>query len=84
MGLLVGTHSELEWNMLGTNGKIENNPSLLGVKFDATHLYSLYYMFSIQSNHIIINEVQYSTIMGHIQSSNSFFNCKTLHMIIVN
>jgi hypothetical protein len=31
----MGTHWELEWNMLGTNGKIENNPSLLGMKFDA-------------------------------------------------
>jgi hypothetical protein len=35
MGLLMGTCWQLEWNMLGTNGKIENNPSLLGVKFDA-------------------------------------------------
>jgi hypothetical protein len=31
----MGTHWELEWNMLGTNGKIEKNPSLLGTKFDA-------------------------------------------------
>jgi hypothetical protein len=35
MGLLMETHWELEWNMLGTNGKLENNPSLLGMKFDA-------------------------------------------------
>jgi hypothetical protein len=35
MGLLMGTHWECEWNMLGTNGKIENNLSLWGVKFDA-------------------------------------------------
>jgi hypothetical protein len=58
-------------------------------------------MFSIHSNHIfinevqfqelwaifnqiIINEVQYSRIMVHIQSFNAFFNCKTLHTIIVN
>ncbi len=40
-------------------------------------------MFSIRSNHIVIN-VQYSKIMGHIQSSNSFCNYKILHMIIVN
>jgi hypothetical protein len=39
-------------------------------------------MFSIHSNDIVINEVQYSRIMGHIQSFNSFFNCKTLHMIV--
>jgi hypothetical protein len=32
---LMGTHWELEGNMLGTNGKMENNLSLLGVKFDA-------------------------------------------------
>jgi hypothetical protein len=31
----MGTHWELEWNMLGRNGKIENNFSLLGEKFDA-------------------------------------------------
>jgi hypothetical protein len=30
----MGTHWELEWNILGTNGKMENNLSLLGVKFD--------------------------------------------------
>jgi len=41
-------------------------------------------MFSIRSNHIIINEVQYSRIMGHIQSSNSVLNHKILHMIVVN
>jgi hypothetical protein len=37
MGLLMGTHWELEWNMLQRDGKwkIENNPSLFGVKFDA-------------------------------------------------
>jgi len=35
MGLLMETHWELKWNMLCTNGKIENNPSLLKVKFDA-------------------------------------------------
>jgi len=35
MGLLMGTHWELEWNMLRTNGKIKNNPSLLGAKCDA-------------------------------------------------
>jgi hypothetical protein len=35
MWLLMGTHWELKWNMLGTNGKIENNCSLLGMKFDA-------------------------------------------------
>jgi hypothetical protein len=40
-------------------------------------------MFSIHSNHIVIN-VQYSKIMGYIQSYNSFFNYKILHMIIVN
>jgi hypothetical protein len=34
-GLPIGTHWKLEWNMLETNGKIENNLSLLGVKFDA-------------------------------------------------
>jgi hypothetical protein len=34
MGVLMGTHWELEWKMLGTNGKMENNPSLLGAKFD--------------------------------------------------
>jgi hypothetical protein len=31
----MGTHWELEWNMLGTNGKIEDNFSLMGKKFDA-------------------------------------------------
>jgi hypothetical protein len=31
----MGTHWELEWNMLGTNKKKENNPSLLGAKFEA-------------------------------------------------
>jgi heptaprenylglyceryl phosphate synthase len=69
----MGTHWELEWNMLGTNGIIKNNPSLLGVNFDAifvTQLYNCNYMFFI--------------IMGHIQSSNSFFNYKILHMIVVN
>jgi hypothetical protein len=40
MGLLMGTHWEWEWNMLQTNGKIENNPSLLGVKFDAIVLHT--------------------------------------------
>ncbi len=40
-------------------------------------------MFSIHSNHIVIN-VQYSKIMGHIHSSNSFFNYKIIYMIIVN
>jgi hypothetical protein len=35
MGLLMATHWEVEWNMLGTNRKLEKNPSLLGVKFDA-------------------------------------------------
>jgi hypothetical protein len=31
----MGIHWELEGNMLGTNGKMENmNPSLLGMKFD--------------------------------------------------
>jgi hypothetical protein len=35
MGILMGTHWELEWNMLRTNGKMENNPSSLGMKFDA-------------------------------------------------
>jgi len=35
MGLLMGTHWEPEWNMLGTNGKIKYNLSLLGMKFDA-------------------------------------------------
>jgi hypothetical protein len=34
IGLLMGTHWEFEWNMLGTNGKMEHNPSLLGAKFD--------------------------------------------------
>jgi hypothetical protein len=38
---LMGTHWELERNMLGINGKMENNPSLLGVKFDII----LYYIF---------------------------------------
>jgi hypothetical protein len=42
------------------------------------------YMFSIHSNLIVINEVQYLEIMCHIQSSNSFFNNKTLHMTVVN
>jgi len=31
----MGTHWELEWSMLGTNGILKNNPSLLGEKFDA-------------------------------------------------
>jgi hypothetical protein len=31
----MGTHWELECNLLQTNGKIENNLSLLGAKFDA-------------------------------------------------
>jgi hypothetical protein len=31
----MGTHWELEWNMLGTNGKIENNLCLLGMKLDS-------------------------------------------------
>jgi hypothetical protein len=31
----MGTHWELEWNILGTNGKMKINPSLLGAKFDA-------------------------------------------------
>jgi hypothetical protein len=35
MGLLMRIHWELKWNMLGTNGKIENNHSLLGMEFDA-------------------------------------------------
>jgi hypothetical protein len=35
MGLLMGTHWEPEWNMLGANGKIKYNLSLLGMKFDA-------------------------------------------------
>jgi hypothetical protein len=30
----MGTPWGLEWNMLGTNGKIENDPSLLGVKLN--------------------------------------------------
>jgi hypothetical protein len=34
MGVLMGTHWELEGNMLGTNGKMKNYPSLLGTKFD--------------------------------------------------
>jgi hypothetical protein len=35
MGVLMGTHWEFEGNMLGIiNGKMENNPSLLGIKFD--------------------------------------------------
>jgi hypothetical protein len=34
MGLLMGTHWEREWKMLETNGKIKNNPSLWGEKFD--------------------------------------------------
>jgi hypothetical protein len=34
-----------------------------------THLNNCNYMFSIHSNHIVINEVQYSKIMGHIQSN---------------
>jgi hypothetical protein len=34
MGVLMGTHWELEGNMLRTNGKMENNPSLLGAKSD--------------------------------------------------
>jgi hypothetical protein len=34
MGLPIGTHWQLEWNMLETNGKIKNNSSLLGAKFD--------------------------------------------------
>ncbi len=41
-------------------------------------------MFSIHSIHIVINEVQYSRIMGHIYSSNSFFNCKILYVIVGN
>ncbi len=28
----MGTYWELERNMLGTNGKLDNNPSLLGAK----------------------------------------------------
>jgi hypothetical protein len=35
IGNLMGTHWEFEVNMLETNGKMENNVSLLGVKFDA-------------------------------------------------
>jgi hypothetical protein len=30
----MGTHWEFEWNMLGANEKVENNFSLLGMKFD--------------------------------------------------
>jgi hypothetical protein len=32
--VIMGTHWELQCNMLGTNGKMENNLSLLGVKFE--------------------------------------------------
>jgi hypothetical protein len=35
MGLLMGTHWQLEWNMLGTNGKVKYSLSLLGRKLDA-------------------------------------------------
>jgi hypothetical protein len=35
MGLLMGTHWELECNLLQTNEKIENDFSLLGEKFNA-------------------------------------------------
>jgi hypothetical protein len=37
----MGTHWELERNMLGINRKMEKNPSLLGVTFDVI----LYYIF---------------------------------------
>jgi hypothetical protein len=57
--------------------------SEIGFNF-VTHPNNCNYMFSIHFNHIVINEVQYSRIMGHIQSSNSFFNYKTLYMIVVN
>jgi hypothetical protein len=40
MGLLMGTHWELEWYMLQTNGKIENKFSLLGANFDAILLHT--------------------------------------------
>jgi len=41
LGLFMGTHWELEWNTLGTNGKMEDNHSLLGAKFD-TILYKIF------------------------------------------
>ncbi len=87
MGLPIGTHWELEWNMLETNEKIKKQFFLVGSEIWCNfiaHLNNYNYMFSIHSNHTVVNEVQYSRIMGHIQSFNSFFNCKTLHTIVVN
>jgi hypothetical protein len=70
--------------MLGTNGKLENNPSLLGMKFDAISWHT-YIIATICFPFIPITlSSMRARIMGHIQSSNSFIDYKTLHMIVVD
>jgi hypothetical protein len=52
-GVIDGNPWELEWNMLGTNEKMENNLSLLGAEFE-TILYHIFLVEAKKKEHLAI------------------------------